>query len=31
MIEGKPPHVVTDWWFLFVGTRWWMRKVTGRL
>lgn len=30
-IEGKPPEFFTDWRFLFVGTRWWMRKVTGRL
>lgn len=29
-IEGKPPEFLTDWRFLFVGTRWWLRKMTGK-
>ena len=29
-IEGKPPEFLKDWRFLFVGTRWWWKKVTGR-
>lgn len=28
--EGKPPEFLKDWRFLFVGTRWWWKKVTGR-
>lgn len=30
-IEGKPPEFFKDWRFLFVGTRWWLRKIQGRL
>ncbi|MDI3336907.1 DUF962 domain-containing protein [Defluviimonas aestuarii] len=30
-IECKPPEFFSDWRFLFVGTRWWLRKITGRL
>ena len=30
-IEGKPPEFFSDWRFLLVGTRWWLRKVTGKL
>lgn len=30
-IEGKPPEFFKDWRFLFVGTRWWWAKVTGRI
>lgn len=30
-IEGKPPEFLSDWRFLLVGTRWWVKKVTGRL
>jgi uncharacterized membrane protein YGL010W len=29
-IEGKPPEFFKDWRFLFVGTRWWLRKMQGR-
>ncbi len=29
--EGKPPEFFSDWRFLLVGTRWWFKKVTGRL
>ena len=29
--EGKPPEFFKDWRFLFVGTRWWWKKVTGRV
>lgn len=28
--EGKPPEFFHDWRFLFVGLRWWLRKVGGR-
>ena len=27
--EGKPPEFFKDWRFLFVGLRWWMKKVLG--
>jgi uncharacterized membrane protein YGL010W len=27
--EGKPPEFFKDWRFLFVGLRWWLRKVIG--
>jgi uncharacterized membrane protein YGL010W len=27
--EGKPPEFFKDWRFLFVGLRWWFRKVIG--
>ena len=30
-IEGKPPEFFKDWRFLLVGTRWWWKKVTGRI
>jgi uncharacterized membrane protein YGL010W len=29
--EGKPPEFFHDWRFLFVGLRWWVAKVTGRV
>jgi len=29
--EGKAPEFFHDWRFLFVGLRWWMAKVRGRL
>ena len=29
--EGKPPEFFSDWRFLLVGTRWWFKKVTGKL
>jgi uncharacterized membrane protein YGL010W len=25
--EGKPPEFFKDWRFLFVGLRWWFKKV----
>lgn len=28
--EGKPPEFFKDWRFLFVGVRWWVRKIQGR-
>jgi uncharacterized membrane protein YGL010W len=27
--EGKPPEFFKDWRFLFVGTRWWLKKILG--
>lgn len=27
--EGKPPEFFKDWRFLFVGLRWWFKKVFG--
>jgi uncharacterized membrane protein YGL010W len=27
--EGKPPEFLKDYRFLFVGTRWWMKKTFG--
>lgn len=30
-VEGKPPEFFSDWRFLFVGFRWWLLKVTGRV
>jgi uncharacterized membrane protein YGL010W len=27
--EGKPPEFFKDWRFLFVGLRWWFKKVIG--
>jgi uncharacterized membrane protein YGL010W len=27
--EGKPPEFFKDYRFLFVGMRWWMKKVFG--
>lgn len=29
--EGKPPEFTKDWRFLFVGLRWWLAKVRGRV
>jgi len=29
--EGKPPEFFSDWRFLFVGLRWWIAKMTGRV
>lgn len=25
--EGKPPEFFKDWRFLFVGVRWWIKKI----
>ena len=30
-IEGKPPEFLSDGRFLLVGTRWWWKKVSGRI
>jgi uncharacterized membrane protein YGL010W len=30
-VERKPPEFFSDWRFLFVGLRWWVAKVTGRV
>jgi uncharacterized membrane protein YGL010W len=27
--EGKPPEFFRDYRFLFVGTRWWLKKMRG--
>ena len=27
--EGKPPEFFKDWRFLFVGVRWWLKKMRG--
>lgn len=27
--EGKPPEFMKDYRFLFVGLRWWMKKILG--
>lgn len=27
--EGKPPEFMKDYRFLFVGTRWWVKKTFG--
>lgn len=27
--EGKPPEFLRDYRFLFVGFRWWLKKVVG--
>ena len=29
--EGKPPEFFSDWRFLFVGARWWVAKMRGRV
>lgn len=29
--EKKPPEFFKDWRFLFVGVRWWLKKVKGQL
>jgi uncharacterized membrane protein YGL010W len=26
-VEGKPPEFFKDWRFLFVGLRWWSKKI----
>ncbi len=28
--EGKPPEFFKDWRFLFVGLRWWSKKIRGK-
>ena len=28
--EGKPPEFLKDWRFLFVGLRWWAKKIRGQ-
>ena len=28
--ERKPPEFLKDWRFLFVGLRWWLKKLRGR-
>lgn len=28
-VEGKPPEFMKDYRFLFVGMRWWLKKVFG--
>ncbi len=30
-VEGKPPEFFRDWRFLFVGLRWWIAKIRGRV
>lgn len=30
-VEGKAPEFFSDWRFLFVGFRWWLLKVSGRV
>ena len=29
--EGEPPEFFKDWRFLFVGLRWWLAKLQGRV
>ncbi|MBT5330602.1 MAG: DUF962 domain-containing protein [Porticoccaceae bacterium] len=29
--EGKPPEFFRDWRFLFVGLRWWVAKIKGKV
>ena len=29
--EGRPPEFFRDWRFLFVGARWWLAKLRGRV
>lgn len=29
--EGKRPEFFSDWRFLFVGLRWWLMKISGRV
>jgi uncharacterized membrane protein YGL010W len=31
VFEGKRPEFFSDWRFLFVGVRWWIAKVSGRV
>jgi len=28
--ERKPPEFLKDWRFLFVGLRWWLKKIRGQ-
>jgi uncharacterized membrane protein YGL010W len=30
-VEGKPPEFFKDWRYLFVGLRWWIAKMTGKI
>jgi uncharacterized membrane protein YGL010W len=30
-VERKPPEFFSDWRFLFVGFRWWLLKMRGRV
>lgn len=30
-VEGKPPEFFKDWRFLFVGLRWWLAKMGGKI
>ena len=30
-VEGKPPEFLRDWRFLFVGLRWWVKKMRGKV
>lgn len=30
-VEGKPPEFFRDWRFLFVGLRWWIKKMRGKI
>jgi uncharacterized membrane protein YGL010W len=30
-VEGKPPEFFKDWRFLFVGARWWVAKIRGKV
>ena len=30
-IEGKAPEFFKDWRFLFIGARWWLNKIQGRV
>jgi uncharacterized membrane protein YGL010W len=30
-VEGKPPEFFRDWHFMFVGLRWWLARIRGRL
>lgn len=30
-VEGKPPEFLKDWRFLFVGMRWWVAKIQGKV
>ncbi len=31
LVEGKRPEFFDDWRFLFVGLRWWLAKIRGRV
>lgn len=31
LYEGKPPEFFRDWRFLFVGLRWWIAKIRGKV